>query len=323
MQSIQRLIVPALGVVIVLCTFMLGVPVVFRVLLVLLGVAAVGTHFLPHAVQVETRIAIAALGLVILLIVSSTALWLAVLSFAAIAALQIPHRGTLERSLATVAWLETTLKAVRARRSGRDAAADGDAEEPRAAADGVGEEPRAAADGVGEEPRAATTARDEERSLRAGPAGIESLPGFVRVNVAGVAGTVCGVVALISTFLPWILVAADTVWGETVTVGLTLREAAAEWGWPALSAFFAVLVVLGAASIASMVLPRVVVIVIAGAGLAVAGTSVIYSFVEFNEAASQYGVSAVALPNVGPLLAGGCYLATGVLHLIPACNKTR
>lgn len=301
MQSIQRLIVPALGVVVVLCTFVLGVPLVFRVLLVLLGVAAVGTHFLPHAVQVETRIAIAALGLVILLIVSSTAFWLAVLSFAAIAALQIPHRGTLERSLATVAWLDTTLKAVRAHRSGRDAAGVGD----------------------GEEPTAAITDRDEEPSTRAGPAGIESLPGFVRVNVAGVAGTVCGVVALISVFLPWVLVIADTVWGETVTVGLTLREAAAEWVWPALSAFFVVLIVLGAASIVAVVLPRVVVIVISGAGLAVAMASVLYTFVEFNEVISQYGVSAAALPNVGPLLAGGCYLATIVLHLIPACNKTR
>lgn len=299
MQPIQRLIVPALGVVIVLCTFMLGVPLVFRVLLVLLGVAAVGTHFLPDAVQVETRIAIAALGLVILLIVSSTAFWLAVLSFAGIAALQIPHRGTLQRSLATVAWLETTLEAVRARRSGRDAAAVGD----------------------GEEPAAATTDRDEVPSPRAGQLGIESLPGFVRVNVAGVAGTVCGVVALISVFLPWILVAADTVWGETVTVGLTMREAAADWAWPALSAFFVVLVLLGAASIVAMVLPRVVVLVIAGAGLAVTVASVIYTLVEFNEAVAPYGVSAVALPNVGPLLAGGCYLATGVLHLIPACNK--
>ena len=77
------------------------------------------------------------------------------------------------------------------------------------------------------------------------------------------------------------------------------------------------LIVLGAASIVAMVLPRVVVLVIAGAGLAVAMASVIYTLVEFNEAVAQYGVSAVALPNVGPLLAGGRYLATGVLHLIP------
>ena len=60
MQDYERLIVPGLGVVILLSAFLLGVPLIYTLILSLLGAAAVGTYFAPHAVQVETRIAIAA-----------------------------------------------------------------------------------------------------------------------------------------------------------------------------------------------------------------------------------------------------------------------
>ena len=116
MQIQERLIVPGLGIVILLSAFILGVPLVYQLLLGLLGLAAAGTYFAPSGVQVETRIAIAALGLIILLIVSSTAFWLTLLSFGAIAALQFPHRHTLQRQSATVTWLSTVLEAAQARR---------------------------------------------------------------------------------------------------------------------------------------------------------------------------------------------------------------
>lgn len=128
MQDYERLIVPGLGVVILLSSFLLGVPLAYQVLLALLGAAAVGTYFAPPTVQVETRIAIAAVGLVILLIVSSTAFWLALLSFGAIAALQLQHRHALQRNPATITWLSALLKRVQASRSGR-ADGDGDADE--------------------------------------------------------------------------------------------------------------------------------------------------------------------------------------------------
>ena len=88
MQVQERLIVPGLGVVILLSAVILGAPLVYKLLLGVLGLAAAGTWFAPRQVQVETRIAISALGLVILLLVISTAFWLTLLSFGAIAALQ-------------------------------------------------------------------------------------------------------------------------------------------------------------------------------------------------------------------------------------------
>ncbi len=54
MQIQERLIVPGLGVVTLLSAFMLDVPLVYKLLLGLLGLAATGTYFAPHAVQVET-----------------------------------------------------------------------------------------------------------------------------------------------------------------------------------------------------------------------------------------------------------------------------
>ena len=114
MQDYERFIAPGLGIVIILATFILGVPLVYGVLLGLLGLAAAGSYFAPHRVQVETRMAIAALGLIILLIVSSTAFWLALLSFAAIGALQLPNRNLLQRNPATITWLRTVLRGVQA-----------------------------------------------------------------------------------------------------------------------------------------------------------------------------------------------------------------
>ncbi len=57
MQVQERLIVPGLGVVILLSVFLMGAPLMYLLLLGLLGLAAVGTYYVPHAVQVETRIA--------------------------------------------------------------------------------------------------------------------------------------------------------------------------------------------------------------------------------------------------------------------------
>ena len=140
MHTYERFIAPGLGVVIVLAIFILGVPLVYQVLLGLLGLAAAATWFAPYRVQVETRIVIAALGLVILLIVSSVAFWMTLLSFAVIGALQYPHRHTLQRNPATIEWLSGLVKDLQARRANR-AAAGGDVEEETglAAGDGGGD----------------------------------------------------------------------------------------------------------------------------------------------------------------------------------------
>ena len=200
MQEYERFIAPGLGIVIILATFILGVPLVYRVLLGLLGLAAAGTYFAPRRVQVETRIAVAALGLIILLIVSSTAFWLALLSFAAIGALQFPNRHQLQRNPATITWLRALLKRAQARRT-RHVDDGGDASEEA----GV-----AAAAGDGESGAPST-------------AGISAaLPGFVRMNLAGVGGVVVGALVLGSVFMPWygflVSVSGESVGGPNLTL---------------------------------------------------------------------------------------------------------
>ena len=301
MQIAERFIVSGLGIVILLVAFLLGVPLVYQVLLALLGLAAVGTYFAPPAVQVETRIVIAALGLIILLIVTSAAAWLALLSFGAIAALQFPHRHTLQRNPATIAWLNTVLKSAQARRAGR--------------ADGSGD--------AGEE--GGERAGDRESRFQM-PSGVDALPGFVRVNVAGVSGLVAGVLVLTGVFMPWVGFLASAYGELAGGANLTLRAGAEELGLPALTAFFSLLLVLGVLSIISIGLPRAVAAIIAGAGFAVTVASYLYIFAEVEREAAElstFGVDVITLPAAGALLAGLSLLVMFVLQLIPGANRSK
>ena len=302
MHIVERLIAPGLGVVIILATIILDVPIVYRVLLGILGLAAAGTYFAPHRVQVETRIVISALGLVILLIVSSTAFWLTLVSFGAIAALQLPHRDTLRRNPATFAWLSTVLKVARARQSGR---ADGS--DP--------------AEGTG----VAATAGDGKSRVQM-PSVIRTLPGFVRVNVAGIGGLVAGVLVLMSVFLPWFGFLA-AAYGELAGgASVTLWAASGETGLPALRAFFFVLLVLGVFSIVSIGLPRAIAAIIAAVGFVVTLASYFYLFAEVEREAAELrsiGVDVLTLPTVGCIIAGMAFLVMFVLHLIPRANRSR
>lgn len=305
MQIQERLIVPGLGVVILLAAFILGVPLVYKLLLGLLGLAATGTFFTPHAVQVETRIAIAALGLIILLIISSTAFWLILLSFGAIAALQIPHRHTLQRSSATIAWLNTVLE----RRSG--APTD----------EAAGSDP-------GEEAAAVAAAGDGKSAQAPAPSGADTLPGFVRMNLAGVGSAVLGVLALLSVFMPWVIfmVTYNDEWENT---SYTLLAAADTLEIAQPRVFLIILLVLGLLSIASIVLPRAVTAIVAVAGFGVTSFSWIYLFGEQLFAKALLGdfippgVGAITLPYLGALLATFCFMVIFLLQLIPGLNRSR
>ncbi len=304
MQIQERLIVPGLGVVILLSAFILGVPLVYKLLLMLLGLGAAGTWFVPHAVQVETRIVIAALGLIILLIITSTAFWLTLMAFGAIAALQFPHRHTLQRSPATIEWVNALLQ--RRSMAARNPAGSGEG-----VAAGAGE----AADG-GSAPIA------------------DDLPTFVRGTPAGIGSSVLGALVLLSTFIPWVylLVVFDQeVWGgveeEWQGMGHTLLGAAGELESSVPYVFFGILLVLGLLCAASVVLPRAVVAVAAVAGWFVCFSSYFYLFEPLVENLfSDFlppGVGAMTLPFPGVLLAGFCFTVIFALQLVTRANRPR
>ena len=305
MQIQERLIVPGLGVVILLAAFILGVPLVYKLLLALLGIAAFATYFAPHAVQVETRIAIAAIGLIILLIVSSTAFWLTLLSFAAIAALQIPHRHTLQRSLATVAWVNELLES----RSWTQAGAAGA--------------------GSGQEAGAATTADGGEGAPAPAPAGTGSYPAFLRMDVAGIGSSIFGAICVVSVFLPWVLfVVSDEVESEGMSYTLMAVTEPLESSVP--TVFLVLVLVIGLVGAASFVIPRAVSVIVGVAGLLVTLVSYFYLFDQlkagFTDAFGGFvppGLDINTLPHLGALLAFFCFLVILVLQLIPALNRPR
>ena len=295
----EQFITPGLGIVILLSSFLLGVPLAYQVLLALLGTAAIGTYFAPPAVQVETRIAIAAVGLIILLIVSSTAFWLALLSFGAIAALQLQHRHTLQRNPATITWLSELVKRVQARRSGRAA-------------------------GGGEEHEAGVGTGDGESGPRM-PIGVGSLPGFVRLNVGGIGSSVLGVVVLVSVLaLPWVGLLARG-YGEWDSVTLTLSEAdeAFRDDLPHIGSLALALIALAAATVVSVVLPRIVVGLVAAAGLALNVATYYYIYQEVEGADLGMGIDALAIPSGGAILAAICCIVIIVFQLIPRFNRSR
>ncbi len=131
MKIREEYIVPALGVIILLSVFGFatsGFSLIYPVLLGILGLAAVGTFFLPSAVQVEVRIAIAVLGLLILIFYfSSVPFWLALLAFGAIGASQVRHGSVLTMPPHTVAYVKTLLEKQGAEGAGSSGDGSGEA----------------------------------------------------------------------------------------------------------------------------------------------------------------------------------------------------
>ena len=321
MQIQERLIVPGLGVVILLSVLILGVPWFYKVILGLLGLAASATYFAPHAVQVETRMAIAALGLIILLIVTSTAFWLALLSFAAIAALQFQHRHTLQRSSATLAWLNALLQRGPSAPANPTTPppADANAAPPPPADANAAPPPPADADAAPAGAEAASPAAPRAQA----PQGL-AVPAFVRLSLAGIGGSVLGVGAAVMVFVPWVfvMISGGT---ESETFDFTLRHWAELEDDQAVTGFLVILLLLGLASIASIVLPRIAAALIGAAGLVVTIISYVYLFGEFENAMQgelPSWVDATLLPS-GAVLAAFCYMGIMVLQLIPALNKPR
>ena len=194
MQIQERFIVPGLGIVILLSAFILGVPLVYKLLLGMLGLAAVGTFFLPPAVQVEVRIAIAALGLIILIFYfRSVSFWLALLAFGAIGASQIRHGSALTMPPHTVAYVKALLEKQGASGAAGVASEGGAAPQTGDVSDATGAtSPGSALQGLG------------------------VLQRMLRVNVGGIGGSVLGAFILLSIFtMPYVALVVGDGWSES------------------------------------------------------------------------------------------------------------
>ena len=277
----ERIIVPALGGVILLAVLTMGAPVLYTVLLGLLGLAAVGTYFAPAAVQVETRVGIAVLGLLILIFYfSSLSFWLALLSFGAIGALQIRHRDTLQKNPATVAWLNAAL----ARRE---------------------------SDGAKPAGEAASTDLGGALQRRIHVAGI----GAAVLGVAAVLSAFMPWVIYVVSYA-----GESESLTLTAIEAADLLEESYEGGAPLNNVFFGVGVVLALVSVVSMFLPRAVPIAVGAAGMLLTLLAFVYVYTGFSDATPS-GVSHTLLPHIGFLVTGGAFLAITVLHVIPAAYR--
>ena len=256
MRVPEQFITPALGVMVIVSAVFLGAnsyfSLIYPILLGLLGLAAVGTYIVPPSVQVELRIVIAVVGILALVVMfNSLGFWLAFIGFGLIGALQIQHRGVLQRPLHTIEWLRTFRR------------------EPRTtvtATEAVG------AAGATEVTKASMNRR--------------SLP---NINIGGIGASVLGAIVLLSFLFPWVtMYSEDSGLMDSVFSGFEDAEATSStehlngYQFSRDLAVYAeeenlpraylgtvagvVVAVLGAVSIGSFFLPRFVPIVLGIAG---------------------------------------------------------
>ena len=267
MRESEQFVVPALGVVVLLSVFILGTsfyPLAYLIILGLLGLAAIGTYFLPPAVQIEMRIAIAALGVIVLVFTfNSLGFWLALMGFLGIGALQIRHRGVLQTPLHTVTWLQSL-------QSG-GGGVGGSAQTPESAEAGTGTEAGSSAG----------TASVQAAALRGGNIG----------SIGGIGAAVMGIIVLLATMMPWLTINTINIFGRgrQSFTGWQLSELIARGesdssGPYTVAGIIAILAVLGVVSVA---LPRVVSVIVGILG--VVAMSFIYLYLHSESGDSRYG----------------------------------
>ncbi len=210
------------------------------------------------------------------------------MSFGAIGALQIRYRDTLRNPPQTIGWLNDVLA-----RRGAATSEAGQAESP---------------DGAGE----------------ASPAVVlPAKPAFLRtkLSIAGIVSAVMGLMVLLTTGMQWF--SLDFAGESEAFSGWALARSLAEDGVGSLLyVFMATLVALALVSLASVVLPRVVPIIVGIAGLAVTIVTMFYIV-------DATGVTNVQAEEAGVMFSfgGGAYLAAlafivvAVLHFVPATYK--
>ena len=321
MRIQEEYVVPGLGVVILLSAFSFaasGASLIYLLLMGVLGLAAIGTYFVPRPVQVEVRTAIAVLGLLLLLsYFSSLAFWLALVAFGAIGALQIRHVSTLRMPPQhTVDWLK-----------GRLAQQAATATAPAEAADG--ETTQSAA------PSETEAGGTTQVGAPVAPP-IDALRKRLRTNVGGIGGSVLGLFILLFIFtMPWVALVVSVEFAgqsESDIAAFSFMEAARaideETGDVIPRVLFILLAAVTLVGVASVVLPRIAVVTAGIAGMVLSIVSYVYIFGSFSEggAGGEYlgvNVSLFTLPNIGFFFAGTFFFVMTILQIIPPFNRTK
>ena len=319
MRELKEFIIPALGVVVLLSIFILGAShysLAYLIILGLLGLAAVGTYFVPPAVQVELRIAIASLGLLVLIFMfSSLGFWLALIGFGAIGALQIRHRGILSTQLHTVEWLKSL-------KSGQEFSGDlpvqaepAEGRSPGAEATQTGGAPTTVqaepAEGVGSGAEATQTGGAPPTAQPRASTGSN-------INIGAIGAAICGIIILLSAAMPWVVVSADFgIFGSdrgSLSGWEYIQETAQDEDSPVPYAAAGVIALLAVLGIASIALPRVVP-VIAGILGVVAMAILFFAFSEISAEIRGYGANLTM--GIGFWLATLSFLVMAVVQAIP------
>ena len=248
MREPEQFVVPALGVVVLLSIFILGTSfysLACLIILGLLGLAAIGTYFLPPAVQIEMRIAIAALGVIVLVFTfNSLGFWLALLGFLGIGALQIRHRGVLQTPLHTVIWLQSL----------QSGGVGGSAQTPESAEAGTGTEAGSSAG----------TASVQAAALRGGNIG----------SIGGIGAAVMGIIVLLATMMPWLTI---NIFGQSFTGWQLAELVARESDSSGPHTIAGIIVILAAVlGVVSVALPRVVPVIVGILGVVAMGFIYLY-----------------------------------------------
>ena len=335
MRIQEQYIVPALGVVVLLGVIGLDAALPVRVILAILGLVAVATWLAPPGVQAELRVAIAALGLILLIFfLGSPALWLVLLGLAAIGAMQARHAEMLQwPPRHTEEWARATLARWGVVRTAPSGGGDGEA-----ASGGEGGDAGEAAGGDAGEAASGDVSETAGASAATGapamPGGLGDLLRMLKTSPSRLAASLLSAFILLCIFaVPFvILVVSVSAGGETASEGMgyTYRQAAAELhealGDRVAGVLFVALVAVAVAGLASVVLPRGLVILIGLGGMGMTVISFIWLFVRFLSLSEEaYGVSATALtvPHLGFFVVGGSFFLILVLQLIPGLNRAR
>lgn len=257
MRETDRFVAPALGVAVIIAVFVLGTTGFYSIgyvaILFVLGLGAIGTYFLPKQVQVETRAAIAVLGLIVLIFMfSSLGFWLALLAFGTMGALQFRHLGTFQMPPHSYTWFNDVLAQRRAAGTTADATGAGDGSVAPA------------------EPAEIAPTR---------------APGSGIMGKAGIGATALGIVILLTPVMPWFDLSFDgsEAGSRSWSAWELVQELRAEDGdSPIPYAIAGALGVLALLAGASLILPRWAPAVVGVTGLAVMIFTFIYVFGVFD-----------------------------------------